>query len=170
MTSQQTSTTRTDARDLAVVFVCHGNICRSPMAERMAEQAAAEAGLEHIRFTSAGISSEETGNPINPRAVRKLQQLGCRTGDHRAHQITADEARSADLIICAEQHHADKVVRLDPALADRVRLITDFVPGAEPGSGVPDPWYGAESGFDDTADTIAAALPTILDRARSARS
>src|SRR5699024_9932193 len=159
---------RPDATEgLHIVFVCHGNICRSPMAERMAEQAADEAGLEHVRFSSAGVSSEEAGNPIDPRAVRKLRELGCRTGDHRAHRITADEARGADLIICAQQRHADRVVGLDAELAPRVMLLTDFVPGAEPGSGVPDPWYGDASGFDDTADTIAAAPPAILDRTRS---
>lgn len=151
--------------DRAVLFICHGNICRSPMAERMAEQAAADAGLDHLTFTSAGVSAEETGSPIDPRAARKLQALGCRTSDHRAHQITLAEAHAADLIVCAEQRHADRVVRLDSELAPKVKLFTDFVPGAEPGSGVPDPWYGDESGFDDTADTIAAALPAILDSA-----
>lgn len=164
-TQDEPATSPDDAR--SVLFVCHGNICRSPMAERMAEQAADVAGLEHLTFTSAGVSSEEAGNPIDPRAVQKLRELGCRTGDHRAHQITAEEARAADLIVCAEQRHADRVARLDPELAPRVKLFTDFVPGAEPASGVPDPWYGDESGFDDTADTIAAALPAILDWARS---
>ncbi|MFW6597417.1 low molecular weight protein-tyrosine-phosphatase [Propionibacteriaceae bacterium Y2011] len=149
-----------------VLFVCWGNICRSPMAERMAESAAAEAGLDTVRFSSAGVSSEEEGSPIDPRAVAVLSRLGCRTDGHRAHRITLDEARDADMIICAEQLHADMIMRLDPALADKLSLVTDHVPGAEPGSPLPDPWYGAETGFDDTAETIDAALPAVLAQLR----
>lgn len=134
------------------------------MAERMAEQAAAEAGLNAVRFSSAGVSNEEAGNPIDPRAVATLRRLGCRTGDHRAHRITVEEARSAELIICAEQIHIDRILRMDPSLEPKLSLITDYVPGAEPGSGVPDPWYGDGAGFTATAETISAALPHILDR------
>lgn len=133
------------------------------MAERMAEKAADEAGID-ATFSSAGVSSEETGNPIDPRAVSTLQAAGCRTGDHRAHRITADEVAAAELVICAEEQHRDRVVRLVPDAAERIHLLTDFVPGAEPGSPVPDPWYGEQDGFTRTADTIARALPQILDQ------
>lgn len=136
------------------------------MAERMAEQAAQQAGLDAVRFTSAGVSSEEEGNPIDDRAVTTLQELGCRTDDHRAHRITADEVDGADLVICAEQLHRDRVLSLAPDATDKVHLLTDFVPGAEPGAPVPDPWYGGQDGFTRTADTIARALPQILNELR----
>ncbi|MDN5726107.1 MAG: low molecular weight phosphotyrosine protein phosphatase [Propionibacteriales bacterium] len=150
-----------------IVFVCWGNICRSPMAERMAEQASAESGLTGVEFTSAGVSDEERGNPIDSRAQQVLSAHGCRTGDHAAHKITAAEAEGADLIVCADELHADRVRSLINN-SDHVRLLTDFDPDAEPGSGVPDPWYGEDSGFDATWDAIAAAMPGIIDRARSA--
>lgn len=155
------------ASDRTVVFVCWGNICRSPMAERLAEQAAATDGLAAVRFTSAGVSAEETGRPIDPRAAATLRRLGARTDGHRAHRITGDEARQAELIVCMEDIHAERVLRLDPddaGLATKVVLLTDFVPGAAPGSGVPDPWYGDQDGFEDTAATISAALPGLFAR------
>ncbi|MGD7789477.1 low molecular weight protein-tyrosine-phosphatase [Propionibacteriaceae bacterium Y1700] len=151
-----------------VVFVCWGNICRSPMAERMAEQAAEDAGVTGVEFTSAGVSTEESGNPIDPRAQQVLNSHGCRTDDHAAHKITADEAADADLIICMEDIHADRVRSMIDN-NDHVRLLTDLDPDAEPGSGVPDPWYGADSGFDDTWAALAAAMPGILDEIRTSR-
>ena len=141
------------------------------MAERMAELAVRSyenpAALADVRFTSAGVSAEETGNPIDRRAAATLRRLGARTADHRAHRITADEARAAELLVCMERLHADRVLRLDPDdadLADRIVLLTDFIPGAEPGSGVPDPWYGDQDGFEETAATITAALPQLFAR------
>ncbi len=149
----------------SVIFVCWGNICRSPMAERMAEKAAAEAVLDLV-ITSAGVSDEETGHPIDDRAQQTLTALGCRVDDHRAHRITAEEIEDADLIVCAEEQHRQRILSMVPAAEDKVRLITDFVPGATPGSPVPDPWYGDQDGFTRTAETIERALPGILDLLR----
>ncbi len=155
-----------------VVFVCWGNICRSPMAERVALRQAAEEGLSGIEFTSAATSSEELGEPMDPRAARTLRQYGYDADDHVAHRIERAELDGADLVIAMEDIHVRKLRGLDPD-ADRIALLTDFDPNAEPGSGVPDPWYGEETGFTDTLRAIEAAMPGILDRARelaSARS
>ncbi len=70
----------------AVVFVCWGNICRSPMAERVARGRAAEEGLTGVTFSSSGVSDEEHGGPIDARAQRVLARAGYSTGGHRAHQ------------------------------------------------------------------------------------
>lgn len=145
----------------SVIFVCWGNICRSPMAERVCEKYAADAGLE-LTTTSAGVSSEELGNPIDPRARRTLTAHGYRADGHRAHQITAAEIDSADLVIAMEQLHRDRMLRLRPERTDHIRLLTDFDPAAAQGTGVPDPWYGDEAGFEDTLAMIEAAMPGIL--------
>ncbi|MFZ2167046.1 MAG: low molecular weight protein-tyrosine-phosphatase [Propionibacteriaceae bacterium] len=151
-----------------VVFVCWGNICRSPMAERMADGMAERDGLTGVHFTSAGVSDEERGSPIDSRAARVLTAQGYRASGHRAHKITASEIRGADLVIGLEPRHVDMMRRLAPD-ATNLALLTDFDPAAAPGSGVPDPWYGPPSGFQETAEAIEAALPGVFDRIRELR-
>ncbi len=150
---------------IEVVFVCWGNICRSPMAERVAQGWAERAGLRGVRFTSAGTSSEELGEPIDSRAQRVLARAGYSTGGHRAHRISAAEIRDADLVIAMEDVHLRIMQRLVPD-AGNLALLTDFDPDAEPGSGVPDPWYGSADGFNGTLAAIEAAMPGVLDRVR----
>ena len=148
-----------------VVFVCWGNICRSPMAERVAEQEAADEGLTGVEFTSAATNREELGEPIDRRAAAVLAESGYRTDGHRAHQITRDEIERADLVIAAEQIHLDKMRALAPD-ADNLSLISDYDPSADPGSGLPDPWYGTQDGFYGTLAAVRAAMPGVLDRVR----
>lgn len=147
-----------------VVWVCHGNICRSPMGERVLRAAVAREGLD-VEVTSAGVSTEELGNPIDPRAVRVLQRAGYDTTDHAAHQITAAEIRRANLVLAAEQRHVDRMLTIEPD-AHNIFLVSDFDPEAEPGDGLPDPWYGEDAGFDDTLAAIERAIPAILDALR----
>lgn len=141
-----------------VVFVCHGNICRSPMLERVARR---EGAGRDVVFTSAGVSAEELGNPIDRRAVTVLKAAGYDTDGHRAHKITADEIRGADLVVAAEQYHLDRMRRLVPD-ADNLRLFSEFDPEAAPGDPLPDPWYGSADGFDETLAAIHRAMPNIL--------
>lgn len=147
-----------------VIFVCWGNICRSPMAEVVARRWAARSGVDAV-FTSAGVSSEEEGNPMDPRAVAVLRRAGYPLGEHAAHRITAAEVREAALVVAMEDIHLDRMRRLVPD-ATNLRLLTDFDPTAEPGSGVPDPWYGSAAGFADTLSSIEAAMPELLDQVR----
>ena len=153
---------------LNVVFVCWGNICRSPMAERVAQRAAEEAGLTGVRFTSAATSTEELGSPIDSRAAAVLTERGYTTDHHRAHQITRAEIESADLVIAMEDIHIRKMLAIAPG-STNLSLLTDYDPAAEPGSGVPDPWYGTPAGFYGTLAAVEAAMPGVLDRIRELR-
>jgi len=137
------------------------------MAERVVERMAVDAGLD-ATFSSAATSTEELGNPMDRRAARALEARGYRSSQHRAHQITAGEIRRADLVVAMEQIHIDKMRRLVPD-ADNLALMTDFDPAATPGSGIEDPWYGPDSGFNATLDELERAMPGLLDwiRARS---
>jgi protein-tyrosine phosphatase len=157
----------TDATDrpTKVIFVCWGNICRSPIAERVAERLAAEEDLPGVEFSSAATSTEELGEPMDPRAEAVLRRHGYRTGDHVAHQIQADELADADLVIAMEPLHIDRMRRIGDT--SKVALLTDFDPDAAPGSGVPDPWYGSAEGFEDTLSAIESAIPGVLDRVRA---
>jgi len=138
------------------------------MAERIARAQASAKHHDGIVFTSAGVSSEETGNPIDPRARAVLTRHGYDASGHRAHRITAAEIADADLVIGLEPLHVDRMRKLAPG-ADHLALLTDFDPDAEPGSGVPDPWYGEADGFEDTLAALEAAMPGILARATSLR-
>ena len=141
-----------------LVFVCLGNICRSAMAEQVARAKAFEAGAV-LDIGSAGISGEEHGNPIDPRAARCLRAHGYEPGSHLAHRITRDELR-ARLLVAMETYQVARLVRMG-ADAGAVRLLTDFVPGRE-GTDVPDPWYGGPAGFESTLEVIEAAMPALL--------
>lgn len=155
--------------EATVVFVCLGNICRSPMAERVAQGWAAREGLDGVRFTSAGVSSEERGNPIDARARVVLAEAGYDAGGHRARRITSVEIREANLVIALKPLHLQHMRRLAPD-AEHLALLTDFDPGAEPGAGVPDPWYGDLDGFHDTLAAIEAAMPGVMARVRELRA
>src|SRR4029453_10896575 len=93
------------SRPLRVVFVCLGNICRSPIAERVAERAAADAGMTGVEFSSAGTISEKKEDPMNPRAAPVLKEHGYRYADHRARRITDAQIESADLVVAMENVH-----------------------------------------------------------------
>ena len=147
-----------------VAFVCLGNICRSPMAERVARGHAEREGLTDVEFVSFGVSSEETGNPIDRRARAVLDRHGYASGNHRARRITASDIADADLVIGLEPYHLDRMRRLAPDA--ELHLLTDFDPAAEPGSGIDDPWYGDAAGFDDTLASIEAAMPGVLGKVR----
>lgn len=144
---------------VSVLFVCTGNICRSPMAEIMARGEAGDTPVA-VRFGSAGISDEEEGNPIDPRAARQLIADGYAVGNHAAHKITREEALATDLVIGLENVHVRAVKRLAPAA--NVHLLSEFDPTAAEGQGVPDPWYGGPEGFARTSDAIRAAIPGVL--------
>jgi protein-tyrosine phosphatase len=153
------------AGPVKVVFVCWGNICRSPIAERVARRKAEEAGLRGVEFTSAATSTEELGEPMDPRAAAVLRDRGYDAEGHVAHQVDAGEIAGADLVVAMEDLHRDRMRRIAPD-ADHLALLTDFDPAATPGSGVPDPWYGTAEGFYDTLAAVEAAIPGVLDRVR----
>lgn len=152
--------------DLEVTFVCWGNICRSPMAERVARGWAAREGLDGVEFTSFGVSAEESGNPIDRRARAVLDRAGYDSANHSARRITASSIKRAYLVVALEPLHRDIMIRQAPD-ADHIVLLTDFDPDAEPGSGVPDPWYGDAHGFNDTLASIEAAMPALMEQVRA---
>jgi len=144
-----------------IIFVCWGNICRSPMAERVAQRMADDRSLTGLRFTSAATSSEEVGHAMDPRAQRTLQAAGYRADGHRAHRITQAEIMDADLVVGMEELHLDMMRRIAPN-ADNLVLITDYDPTAAPGRGIDDPWYGREDGFAHTLKSIERAVAGLL--------
>ena len=145
-------------------MVCTGNICRSPMMERIAAAKAHQAGLD-VEVTSGGTSNEESGNPIDHRARRVLERAGYDAGNHHATKVTASDLAEADLVVAAEEHHRRALLRVDPR-AD-VRLLSEFDPDLPVGTGLPDPWYGDASDFDETLLAVEATMPGLIPYLRS---
>ena len=138
-----------------LAFVCWGNICRSPMAERVARKLAQGTVIE-----SFGISTEELGNPIDRRAARTLAAAGYDASGHRARQITRDDLLANDLVVAVEPFQVDRLLRIAPEA--NVALLNDFDPAKPKGTPLIDPWYGDDAGFADTLADIEAAMPGIL--------
>ncbi len=145
----------------SLVFVCWGNICRSPIGERVARSMAAQRGVD-LDVSSFGLSAENNGSPIDGRAVVVLQQGGYDTDDHRARQIRREDIEAADLVVAVEPYQVDKLRSMAPE-TDNVRLLNDFNPDIGPGTPLIDPWYGDDDGFHDTLADVEAAMPGILD-------
>ncbi len=145
----------------SLVFVCWGNICRSPIGERVAQNMAAERGLA-VEVSSFGLSAENEGTGIDGRAVAVLQQGGYNADDHSARQIRREDIEAADLVVAVEPYQVDTLLSLAPG-ADNIRLLNDFNPAMTPGTPLIDPWYGDDAGFHDTIADVEAAMPAILD-------
>lgn len=147
-----------------LVFVCWGNICRSPMAERVARRMVDEQGLD-IVVESFGISAEETGNPIDRRAVRVLSENGYVGDNHRARSISPADLTDDTLFVAVEPFQVDRLKALAPTA--NVVLLNDLNPAKPQGEPLVDPWYGDQDGFYDTLADVEAAMPGILDAVRS---
>ena len=125
---------------IKVLFVCHGNICRSPMAEFIFKDMVARRGIaEQFHISSAATSQEEIGNPVYPPAVRELARHGISAAGKRAVQLRVADYGKYDLLLAMEQYNRTnmmKILKEDPE--GKVRLLLDFTD--QPGD-IADPWY-----------------------------
>jgi protein-tyrosine phosphatase len=152
---------------LHITFVCTGNICRSPIAEKVFATELDRAGLAAgVRVTSAGTGGWHVGSGADDRAVALLLAEGY-PAEHRARQVDS-ELLSADLIVALDDTHR-RALRSKVPEPDRVRLLRSFDPAAPDGAEVPDPYYGDEDGFVEVLGMIRAAVPGMLDWVRSQR-
>ena len=160
-----------------ILFVCHGNICRSTMAEYVMRHLVRGRGLEEaIVCDSAATSTEELGNPVHPGTQRVLARHGVPCGNHRARQMRLNDYDAYDLIIGMDTNNYDNMVRLllgrtgwgrwhldaeDYAAADlqgKLHLLLDWAP--EPRD-IADPWYTHD--FDTTYADVLEGCETLLD-------
>lgn len=149
--------------DPSILFVCLGNICRSPMAEGVMRDAAAKAGIA-IRLDSAGTSDWEAGDPPDPRAQAMAARHGIDISDLRARQVTAEDFVRFDHIIAMDRQNLTNLRRIRPGDARaRFSLMLDHVPGRK-GEEVADPYYGGPDGFEATWDDVSAGCAALLDR------
>jgi protein-tyrosine phosphatase len=150
------------SQPLHVTFVCSGNICRSPMAEKMFAHQIEERGLaEAVRVTSAGTGSWHASDGADERTDHVLRKHGYPTF-HRAAQLD-DDHLAADLVIAMGRNHA-RILRDLGVPAARIRMLRSFDPrsAAHP-LDVEDPYYGTGADFEDTFAVIEASLPGLHD-------
>lgn len=154
-------------KTFAVLFVCTGNICRSPTGEGVLRHKAREAGLqEHVRIASAGTHDYHVGAPADERSAEHAHRRGYDLSRHRARQVQALDFERFDLILALDRGHLE-LLRDDcpPALRHKVRLLMEFAPAGFPQE-VADPYYGGRQGFERVLDEIEAACDGLLAHIR----
>jgi protein-tyrosine phosphatase len=155
-------------------FVCWGNICRSPTAEGIMAKLVADAGLgDQVLVDSAGTSTEELGNPVDPRTAEEARRRGLDL-EHTAWQIRAEDLDRFDLLLAADNLVAGRLARLARHERDRSKMVLlrsfspDFDLATDPWGGeIPDPWYGGPDGFTLVYDLIEVACRGLLDQLRA---
>ena len=142
-----------------ILFVCHGNICRSPMAEFIMKKAVADAGLSgEYEIASAATSTEEIGNDIYPPAKETLRRHGIPFERRRARRITPEDYRQYDRIYVMDRNNLRWLERLMPDPDGKVRLLMSIV---GEGRDVADPWYTGD--FEATYLDISEAVEALLN-------
>jgi protein-tyrosine phosphatase len=151
----------------AVLFVCTGNICRSPTAEGVFRRLVRDAGLEgSIRVGSAGTHDYHVGDPPDERARSHALRRGYDLSALRARRIAERDFAEFDLILAMDRGHLRFLQRLSPPQnRDKVRLLMEFAPGLE-GDEVPDPYYGDSGHFEQVLDMVEAAANGLLSHLR----
>ena len=147
-----------------ILFVCHGNICRSPMAEFVMKDLVQKVGLDsQFEIASAATSTEEIGNPVYPPARRKLAEHGIRCDGKRARQLRRDDYTRYDLLIGMDRANVRNMERIcggDPE--GKLHLLLEYT--ARPGE-VADPWYTGDfqATWEDVEAGCTGLLQSLLD-------
>ena len=146
---------------IKILFICHGNICRSPMAEYLLRFLAAQRGeREEYRIGSAGTSAEESGHPVHPETRRTLAAHGVPCGDHHAVQLTRADYDRYDLLLGMDTENLINMYRILGGDPDgKLHRLLDFAPRTRD---IADPWYTGN--FDDTYRDILEGCNALLDR------
>ncbi len=159
-----------DGEPYRIVFVCTGNICRSPMAEVVTRAMADDTTLpdgttlgSHLTVSSAGTGPWHEGEPMDPRTADALVRAGYPRHPHVAHQFSTARLGTFDLIVGLDRRHQQTLRGLgsDP---DRLFVLRSFDPAAGASADVPDPYYGNDAEFDACLAMIADGCRGLVER------
>ena|SRR5688500_16212080 len=144
----------------SVLFVCLGNICRSPLAEAAFRREAERLGLD-VEIDSAGTGDWHIGYPPDPRAAAVAARNGVDIAHLRARQVTPDDFRRFDHIVALDSNNLRDLKRMRPADGKaELSLLLDYVEGRD-GEAVADPYYGEDSLFDAAWSDVAAGAAAL---------
>jgi protein-tyrosine phosphatase len=151
-----------------ILFVCLGNICRSPTAEGVMRELVREAGVnDRVELDSAGTGGWHVGDPPDARATAAAKARGI-TLEGAGRQVTIDDFARFDLLLAMDASNLSDLLDLAPDSIARakVRLLRAFDPASagQEDLDVPDPYYGGPSGFDDVLDLVRAACLGLLEK------
>ena len=144
---------------LKILFICHGNICRSPMAESVMTYLVKEAGLEtEFQISSAATSREEEGSPPHYGTRRKLQEMGIPLVPHRAVRVTKQDYKDYDLLIGMDQWNVHNIERITGRDTDgKIHMLLEFAGRKDD---IADPWYTGN--FDETYRDVLEGCQALL--------
>ena len=147
---------------IKILFICHGNICRSPMAEFVMKDLVEKAGLEKkFHIESAATSTEEIGNPVYPPARRKLAEHGIDCAGKTARQLKRDDYERFDLLIGMDRANLRNMTRICGGdRLGKLRLLMEYA--GQPDREVADPWYTGD--FEATWRDVAAGYRGLLEQ------
>ena len=152
---------------MKILFVCMGNICRSPTAEGVfREHARRHAPGLDIEVDSAGTHAYHVGEPPDPRTIAAATRRGIDLTGLRARQVHDDDFERFDLILAMDRlNHATLLDRCPTEHHERIRTLLEFAGKTAPAD-VPDPYYGGAKGFDDVLDLVESAAEGLLAEIR----
>lgn len=159
---------KSDKNVVRVLFVCMGNICRSPVAEGVLRDKLARAGLsENVEVDSAGTHAYHIGSPPDSRSQSTARQRGIEIGGLRARVVKDDDFAKFDYVLAMDRDNLENLLDRcpQPLLRQRVQLFLDFAP-RQPAREVPDPYYGGADGFELVMDLIDEAAQGLLEQIR----
>lgn len=153
-------------KTLSVCFVCHGNICRSPLAQGVMEYLVRKEGLEKtILVSSAGVSGWHVGEPPDNRMQDTAKKHGISLNS-RARHFQATDYKELDLVLAMDQSNLNTLKSLESnfeARKEKLFLFRSFDPQNNGNLEVPDPYYGGGQGFELVYEMVARTCPNILD-------
>jgi protein-tyrosine phosphatase len=152
-----------------ILFVCLGNIIRSPLAASLFEHVAQEAGVEErYEIASAGTADYHMGQEPDERMVRTAARRGF-TYTNRGRHLQPKDLDEFDLIIAMDLENKTDIESLarEPEQHSKIHLLREFDPQARGAIAVPDPWYGGPSGFEDVYDIIERSVRSLLEAVES---
>ena len=152
---------------IRILFICHGNICRSPMAEFVMKDLVKKAGLEsQFHIKSAATSTEEIGHPVYPPARHKLAEHGIGCAGKTARQLRNEDYDQFDLLIGMDKANLRNMYRICGGdYDDKMHLLMEYT--GRPDTEVPDPWYTDD--FEVTWRDVLAGCQGLLKRLQEGR-
>jgi len=157
-------------KKVSVLFICMGNICRSPTAEGFFRKAAQDAGVaDRFRIESAGTHAYHSGAPPDRRAQEAAERRGVTLGAIRARRITDEDFETFDYILVMDKDNLGELLKRAPERhRSKIQLFLEYA-GSHGGAEVPDPYYGGASGFELVLDLVEQGSERLLQRIRDGK-